>query len=100
LNRSRSTISASILAFANARFKISIERKKKNSRQPRRQRVTVAEWVRKALRDALRTHPWTDVRKKLGVVRRAVEHSFPAGDIDTMLGEIESGYKDTNDDLR
>ena len=66
----------------------------------RRQRLTVAEWVRQALRSALRTSPRSDARKKLAVVRRAVEHSFPTADIDVMLSEIESGYAGPRDDLR
>ncbi len=66
----------------------------------RRARLTVAEWVRLALRTALRTSPLSDARKKLAVVRRATEHSFPTADIDIMLGEIESGYLGKPDDLR
>jgi hypothetical protein len=30
--------------------------------------------------------------KKLEMVRRAAQCQYPAGDIDTMLGEIEAGY--------
>jgi hypothetical protein len=63
----------------------------------RRQRVTVAEWVRQSLRNALRASPKSDPRKKLAVVRRAVEHSFPTADIDVMLDEIESGYRGTTE---
>lgn len=66
----------------------------------RRERLSVAEWVRQALRGALRTSPASDARKKLAVVRRATEHSFPTADIDTMLAEIESGYLSKPDDLR
>lgn len=66
----------------------------------RRQRLTVAEWVRQALRGALRASPRSDARKKLAVVRRAVEHSFPTADIDVMLRELESGYVGLPDDLR
>ena len=65
----------------------------------RRQRLTVAEWVRQSLRNALRASPRSDARKKLAVIRRAVEHSFPTADIDTMLREIESGYASPTDDL-
>lgn len=66
----------------------------------RRERLTVAEWVRQALRGALRASPRSDARKKLAVVRRAVEHSFPTADIDVMLRELESGYVGLPDDLR
>jgi hypothetical protein len=36
--------------------------------------------------------PRGDAARKLQVVRAAVAHSFPAGPIDEMLAEIESGY--------
>lgn len=33
-----------------------------------------------------------DVARKLAAVQSATSHSFPAGDIDGILGEIERGY--------
>jgi hypothetical protein len=54
--------------------------------------MSLAEWVRQALDSASRQEPTGSLGKKLEVVRRAAEHDFPAGDIDTMLAEIESGY--------
>jgi hypothetical protein len=65
----------------------------------RHQRLTVAEWVRQALRAATRSAPGPDTRKKLAVVRAAARHAYPAADIDRMLGDIERGYG-TRDDLR
>lgn len=58
----------------------------------RRQRMTVAEWVRQALRAARRSEPLTDSKKKLAVVRAAAKHGFPVGEIEQMLAEIEKGY--------
>lgn len=58
----------------------------------RAHRLTVAEWVRQALRAARAQTPRGDAARKLQVVRAAAAHSFPAGAIDTMLAEIESGY--------
>ncbi|MDE0504938.1 MAG: antitoxin, partial [Candidatus Poribacteria bacterium] len=46
-------------------------------RTAKRQQVTVAEWVRQALRAAQRQVPLTDTKKKLGVVRAAARHDFP-----------------------
>jgi hypothetical protein len=63
-------------------------------RAARRSHMTTAEWVRQALRKAQRAEPRGDSRKKLAVVRAAVEHSFPAAGIDQMLSEIERGYLD------
>lgn len=61
-------------------------------RVARRQGMTVAEWVRQALRAARRSTPQADARKKLQVVRAATAHGFPTADIEQMLAEIERGY--------
>ena len=58
----------------------------------RRQRVTVAEWVRQALRKAREDHPGT-VESKLRAVADASRHEFPTADIDIMLREIEVGQR-------
>lgn len=58
----------------------------------RRRRMTVAEWVRQALRLARRREPLRDADRKLGAVRAAIEHDFPTGEIEQILSEIESGY--------
>ena len=58
----------------------------------RTRRMTVAEWVRQALRSAGESEPLREASKKLEVVRAAARHSYPAGDIEQMLGEIERGY--------
>ncbi len=58
----------------------------------RRQRLTTAAWVRQSLRAAGRTDAQASVADKLAAVRRAVGHSYPTGDIDQLLGEIERGY--------
>jgi hypothetical protein len=58
----------------------------------RRHRMTVAEWVRQALRAARRDEPVIDPRRKLAAVREAAQYAYPTGDIDVMLAEIEHGY--------
>jgi hypothetical protein len=58
----------------------------------RAQHLSVAEWVRAALRAARRREPLSDAGKKLEVVRAAARCSFPTADIAAMLGEIEQGY--------
>jgi hypothetical protein len=58
----------------------------------RAQRLTVAEWVRQALRAARRREPVTETGKKLAAIRNAVRHAFPTAGIDQMLAEIERGY--------
>jgi len=61
-------------------------------RVAKRNGMTVAEWVRQALRAARQREPTMDTLKKLETVRAAVRHEFPTGDISTMLAEIERGY--------
>jgi hypothetical protein len=60
----------------------------------RRQRLTVSEWVRQALRVARRQEPLRDREAKLAAIRSATRHAFPAPEIDSMLAEIERGYLD------
>lgn len=60
-------------------------------RAARAQRLTVAEWVRQALRAARRTEPLRDTDKKLAVVRAAARHAFPTAGIDQMLADIQRG---------
>jgi hypothetical protein len=61
-------------------------------RLARRDHVPVAEWVRRALREARTRQPVND-SEKLKAVRRAAEYSFPTADIAEMLSEIEQGYQ-------
>jgi hypothetical protein len=50
-------------------------------RVARRQRVTVAAWVRQALRRARQDEPSGYPRRKLAAVREAVRGAFPTADI-------------------
>ena len=52
-----------------------------------RSRMTVAEWVRRSLREARATEPRRTVEERL----RASAHEFPTGDIDEMLADISRG---------
>lgn len=61
-------------------------------RAARSRGMSIAQWVREALAAARQGEPSTDFGKKLEVVRAAVRHDFPSGDIGAMLAEIESGY--------
>ena len=61
-------------------------------RQAREEKMTVAEWVRRSLRTAGRQNASGDVRRKLEAIRAAARHSFPVGNIEEMLAEIEGGY--------
>ena len=61
-------------------------------RVARSRHMSLAEWVRQALDSARRQEPTGSLSKKLEVIRIAAEYDYPAGDIDSMLAEIESGY--------
>ena len=57
----------------------------------REERMTVAEWVRQALRQARRRRRRA-VDTKLQAMAQACRHELPTADIDVMLDEIEQGY--------
>ena len=59
----------------------------------RRHQMSVGEWVRQTLRAARTREPLVDAAKKLRAVRRAAEYSFPVADVETMIAEIEQGYR-------
>jgi methylmalonyl-CoA mutase N-terminal domain/subunit len=64
-------------------------------RLARQHQMTVAEWVRQALRAARRSEPRSDAGNKLQVVRAAAEHNFPTAEIGEMLRQIGRGYLDS-----
>jgi hypothetical protein len=57
--------------------------------------MTVAEWVRQALRAARNSEAQSDAGKKLQAVRAAAEHNFPTADIGEMLRQVERSYLDS-----
>jgi predicted 2-oxoglutarate/Fe(II)-dependent dioxygenase YbiX len=58
----------------------------------RRQRITVAEWVRQALRAAKRREPTGDASRKLEAIRSAARHAFPSDSVEDMIRDIDRGY--------
>jgi len=56
-----------------------------------REGTTVADWVRRALQVALAERPQRARDRKIAAVRVAVNHAFPAPDIEQMLAEIHHG---------
>jgi hypothetical protein len=55
--------------------------------------MSVGEWVRRTLREARMRKPASDSETKLKAVRRAAGFTFPTADIESMLDEIERGYR-------
>ena len=68
------------------------EEYKEIQRVARSQRVTLAEWVRQALRQVRSDHPGT-VDAKLRTIALASRYEFPTADIEVMLQEIEAGQQ-------
>ncbi len=62
-------------------------------RAARARRLTIAEWVRQALRAARKQQVTGDLDRKLAAVRAGARHAFPSADIAQMLDEIERGYR-------
>ena len=56
----------------------------------RRERLTVAEWVRRSLRQS-RTHSMNAIDDKLRALDRASHHCYPTCDIHEMLADIDRG---------
>jgi len=54
---------------------------------------TLSEWARQAMKVAERERSSGDVEAKLAAIRKAATYNFPVPDIDTMLAEIEMGYR-------
>jgi hypothetical protein len=65
-------------------------------RAARAEKTTVAEWVRRALRQARRGSSSTDIDRRLSMIRAAAGHAFPTGDIEQMNAEIERGYTNSS----
>ena len=55
--------------------------------------VSLGEWVRLALRRSAERASPRPAEEKLRRLRTASRHAFPSGDIDTMLQQIEQGYR-------
>lgn len=62
----------------------------------RRHRMTVAEWVRQALRAARSDEPIYDVEQKLAVLREAatLNYASASGNIEDILRDIERSQLD------
>jgi hypothetical protein len=67
-------------------------------RLAKRERKTTATWVREQLRAARASALFPDAELKLRAIREATTYSYPAGDIDELLADIERGYADVHAD--
>ncbi len=61
-------------------------------RAARSRKMSIAEWVRRAIGQAHRQEPSGGPGKKLAAIRAAAQGDYPTADIDRMLAEIEIGY--------
>ena len=60
----------------------------------KKERVTVAEWVRQALRNAQKKRALS-LEEKMQAISVATQNQYPTAEIDQMLTEITNGYKST-----
>lgn len=60
----------------------------------KRRGMTVADWVRGALRAAMAESQALILFASCKALRAATEHSFPTADIEEMLAQIEKGYSE------
>ena len=58
----------------------------------KKERVTVAEWVRQALRHAQKKRSLS-LEEKMQAISVARQNQYPVAEIDQMLSEITNGYK-------
>jgi hypothetical protein len=61
------------------------------------QHLTVAEWVRQALRSARRAQPATDAERKIQCVRESATYGYPTGEVDEVLQDVERGRGGTGE---
>ncbi len=57
-----------------------------------KERLSVGEWVRRAIHSTMGRVPSRSPEEKLSAINSASLHSFPAADVDQMNREIEEGY--------
>jgi hypothetical protein len=55
-------------------------------------RMTVADWVRQALRQARGAGSPYETGRKLALIREAARHAYPTAEMDDLLRVIERGY--------
>lgn len=61
-------------------------------RLARLRRISISEWVHKALTTARHRESVGNIEKKLKALRTAMKFEFATGDIGDILAEIERGY--------
>ncbi len=63
----------------------------------RKEKITVSDWVRRAVRNEMRSRPGEAARKKLDIIRAYSRYDYPSGDYELIAAEIESGYRTGSD---
>ena len=62
-------------------------------RLAKRERLTVGDWVLRALRESRLSRRLRKPETKLKAVRRAAKYSFPTADVAQMLSEIDRRFE-------
>ena len=55
--------------------------------------MSIAEWARHVLGLGLRNERSMPMWKKLEALREAARPNFPSGDIESILAEVDDGYR-------
>ncbi len=56
-----------------------------------RRQLTLSEWVRRCLREALKAEAGPTLEQKLAALDRALQHHHPTGEIGELSSQIEVG---------
>jgi predicted amidophosphoribosyltransferase len=82
-----------ILMLMSRRLQVLLDEREFDQwkRLARRQRITLGEWVRRALRRAASSSAGVDPAMRLQALDEALRCGHPTGGIDEMLAEIERG---------
>ena len=56
------------------------------------EKMTVSAWVRRAIMHEKKDRPGINAKTKLEVIRKSSEYTFPTGNIEDMIADIERSY--------
>ena len=70
---------------------VSEEEAEEFRRSAAREGATLSDWARRAMRHFQQRHAHRSEEQKLAALERALQKGHPTGDIDGLLGEIETG---------
>lgn len=70
---------------------VADEEAERYAKAARRRRLSLSQWVRRAMEKELRSEAGPSAAQKLAALDRALQRNHPTADVDRMLAEIEAG---------